>query len=204
MCDGARTGCRSRSAALVGWRSYVSLFPFAITAPAIVGAGVTRDDSIYHKQHRRTIPSFPGRPERTSSEAGPNERTNIHSSLDRPPSQPTRASHKPAIEPQPGYSYSFSSARRLREGGGRGRLSFLNPSSSTVLRYPLQSTHARLEVEEKVFFQKKLHSHGRRAVYDPPRLRSLCFSPLPKGAQEPPPRFYVEQTSNSRDGSDAT
>ena len=168
MCDGARTGCRSRSAALVGWRSYVSLFPFAITAPAIVGAGVTRDDSIYHKQHRRTIPSFPGRPERTSSEAGPNERT-----FPRPTAKPANAGQPLS---QPGYSYSFSSARRLREGGGRGRLSFLNPSSSTVLRYPLQSTHARLEVEEKVFFKRNYIRTSGAPCTTPPPAQSLFFA----------------------------
>ena len=116
----------------------------------------------------RFLPSPAGPNEPRARQARTNERT-----FPRPTAKPANAGQPLS---QPGYSYSFSSARRLREGGGRGRLSFLNPSSSTVLRYPLQSTHARLEVEEKVFFKRNYIRTSGAPCTTPPPAQSLFFA----------------------------
>ena len=128
----------------------------------------------------RFLPSPAGPNEPRARQARTNERT-----FPRPTAKPANAGQPLS---QPGYSYSFSSARRLIEGGRRAgapfflESSFLHRPEISSAEHP-RSTRSR----RKGFFSKETTFARQARRVRPPRLRSLCFSPLPKGAQEPPP-----------------
>jgi hypothetical protein len=187
VCDGARTGCRSRSAALVGWRSYVSLLysPLLLPPPQLWGRELRETIlSTTNNTGARFLPSPAGPNEPRARQARTNERT-----FPRPTAKPANAGQPLS---QPGYSYSFSSARRLIEGGRRAgapfflESSFLHRPEISSAEHP-RSTRSR----RKGFFSKETTFARQARRVRPPRLRSLCFSPLPKGAQEPPPTLDI-------------
>ena len=151
MCDGARTGCRSRSAALVGWRSYVSLLysPLLLPPPQLWGRELRETIlSTTNNTGARFLPSPAGPNEPRARQARTNERT-----FPRPTAKPANAGQPLS---QPGYSYSFSSARRLIEGGRRAgapfflESSFLHRPEISSAEHP-RSTRSR----RKGFFSKE-------------------------------------------------
>ena len=168
---------------LVGAHMSVFSIPLCYYRPRNCGGG-SYERRFYLPQTTPAHDSFLPRPARTNLERGRPERTNDRT-FPRQTAKPANAGQPLS---QPGYSYSFSSARRLIEGGRRAgapfflESSFLHRPEISSAEHP-RSTRSR----RKGFFSKETTFARQARRVRPPRLRSLCFSPLPKGAQEPPP-----------------
>ena len=167
---------------LVGAHMSVFSIPLCYYRPRNCGGG-SYERRFYLPQTTPAHDSFLPRPARTNLERGRPERTNEHSLESRPTAKPANAGQPLS---QPGYSYSFSSARRLIEGGRRAgapfflESSFLHRPEISSAEHP-RSTRSR----RKGFFQKKLHSHFRRAVYDPPACAVFVFRHCLKERRNP-------------------